>query len=341
MKIAYIIYPECVVSNRSNGIRKQALLWKELLDSEGHLVDLVQEWGDYDWADYDWIHLFGSSGSWAYAMSKRLKKYNTNLVFSPIIDPMTSMSFINYKLSDYILPFLSAGRLKNSHFNHFADCLNFKRIAVRTDFEGEFIHKNYFVKKERLYNVPLSSDVRITQNEVTKLMTKKENFCFHISSIAQKRKNVLRLIKAAKKFNFKLIIAGNPGTKEESKFLYDEIGNARNIDILGFINEEKKKDLYSRAKVFCLPSLQEGVGIVALDAGLYGCEIAITSIPGPKEYYADMAIQVNPNSVDSIGEAICNLMNGNAGFQPQLSQYLRDNFSKEAVLAKLLNLYKS
>lgn len=46
----------------------------------------------------------------------------------------------------------------------------------------------------------------------------------------------------------------------------------------------------------------EGVGIVAVDAAIYGCEIVITNIGGPKEYYDNMAYTVNPYNIDDIGK---------------------------------------
>ena len=47
----------------------------------------------------------------------------------------------------------------------------------------------------------------------------------------------------------------------------------------GKISEDLIK-LYARSKVLCLPSLFEGVGLVALEAACYGAKIAITQIGG-------------------------------------------------------------
>ena len=64
--------------------------------------------------------------------------------------------------------------------------------------------------------------------------------------------------------------------------LKQEIGDYSDIKILGFISEEKKMELYSKAKVFALPSICEGVGIVAVDAAYCGCDIVITNDGCPK-----------------------------------------------------------
>lgn len=56
MKVAYILYPEVIISNKSNGIRSQAEAWAKILENKGVHVDLVNNWENYDWSHYDAIH---------------------------------------------------------------------------------------------------------------------------------------------------------------------------------------------------------------------------------------------------------------------------------------------
>lgn len=63
-----------------------------------------------------------------------------------------------------------------------------------------------------------------------------------------KEKNVISLIKAAKKYDFKLVLAGNMGTEKEFEVLKKAIGNNANIEVLGYISEEKKIELYKKLK---------------------------------------------------------------------------------------------
>lgn len=56
MKVAYVIYPDALVSGRSNGVRSQALVWKDILESKGICVDLINCWEHYNWRDYDVVH---------------------------------------------------------------------------------------------------------------------------------------------------------------------------------------------------------------------------------------------------------------------------------------------
>ena len=88
------------------------------------------------------------------------------------------------------------------------------------------------------------------------------------------------------------------------------------------MSDDQLEDLYRRAKVFCLPSIGEGVGLVALEAASFGCDIVVTRIGGPKEYYDDMAYVVNPYKVDEIGLAVLNALQA-IDRQPKLMSYIR------------------
>ena len=102
-------------------------------------------------------------------------------------------------------------------------------------------------------------------------------------------------------------------------------------------NKTGLKNLYKRARVFALPSLQEGVGMVALEAAAYGCEIVLTNYGAPKEYYDGRAVLVDPMNIDEIGEAIMTAMDKDYA-QPELMCYMNENYSEEAC-CKLLDKY--
>ena len=211
------------------------------------------------------------------------------------------------------------------------------RVLTRSGIETDYLNKMFGVPKERMTLIPLSYSNYCMPYE----KYKKEDFCLHISSIYQPRKNVIRLIEAAKKFNFELVLAGNKGSDEQFEPIKEAIGSSKNIKVLGFISEEKKIELYKRAKVFALPSTSEGVGIVAVDAAFYGCEIVITDIPGPKEYYDGKCIEVNPLDVDAIGNAILSFMKGDKKYQPRLSVDISQKYSCSSIMDKLQELYEN
>ena len=338
MKIAYIIYPEVIISNKSNGIRSQAISWANSLNKYYNTeVVFVNNWDDYNWTEFDIIHLFGGGGTWVEIITSRLSKINNNIVFSPIIDPIPTKN-INIERFKVLLPQITHNILKTQEGIIANQFKYIKKILVRSQYEANYINQVYGVPQNKMDYVPLSFT---PQYELETEKVTKEHFCFHISSLYQERKNVLRLVKAAKKYNFELYLAGNKGTEEQFQKLQKEIATSSNIHVLGYISEKEKISLYKKAKVFALPSLQEGVGIVAVDAALMGCEIVISNIGGPKEYYNKKACIVNPYNIDDIGKNIVSLMNNEVNFQPDLSKHIKDNYSPKRISELLLKTYQT
>jgi glycosyltransferase involved in cell wall biosynthesis len=48
----------------------------------------------------------------------------------------------------------------------------------------------------------------------------------------------------------------------------------------GFVNEEKKAEILSRAAVFATPSMHEGWGITVIEANRHGCPAVAYDVPG-------------------------------------------------------------
>ena len=167
-------------------------------------------------------------------------------------------------------------------------------------------------------------------------MPEKENFCLHFSRLRAENKNVKRLIEAAIKYNFQLKLGGILNGKDEEIWLHDLIDGHDNIEYIGLVSDEEMKDWYRRAKVFALPSLVEGVGMVALEAAGYGCEIVLTNIGAPKEYYEGRAELVNPHSVDSIGEGVVRCLNGQKNSQPELMRFIDQKYSIIAITKQIV-----
>ena len=334
MKIAYIITPHAVV-DKSNGIKSQAITWGIALQRKGHQVDYIDIWKYYDLSSYDAIHFFGN-GSWVNTIRTYLSKKNPKCVYSPIYDPNPFLESKGQLLQKSLSKF-THGKWNCALYNVCREYQGYKRILVRTEHEREMIKHLFDVPEKIIEKVPLSYSFNLNYEQN---LPEKEDCVFHMSLFTQPRKNVIRLVKAAQKYGFKLKIAGNPGTEDAYKEFMKVVNNSPNIEVLGFISEEDKIDLYKRARVFALPSISEGVGIVAVDAALYGADIVVTDIGGPKEYYNGMAEIVNPYSIDEIGQACIRLLNGKT-YQPELRTYVNNNYSLDVIANKLLQVYNS
>lgn len=326
MKIAYIKVSPTIMA--TDGIKIQAQTWGKELIRRGHIVDFINMWDNVDWKSYDIIHLFDYS-EWMEDFIFWMKDVNPNIVISPIIDSIYSKSLFK------IVSMWGSRKFRlRSRYYSLRQCRDYiKMFFVRSEYERLFITQSYGVEENRTKIVPLS--YRMGSEAID---FKKENFCLHVSLLADKRKNVERLIEASKKYGFNLKLAGKLRNEQEKKWLDDLISNAPQIEYLGFVTDMELKDLYRKAKVFALPSIYEGVGMVALEAAVMGDDIVITNQGGPKEYYADLAEIVNPASVDDIGKAILNLMNGKT-HQPRLKTHIVQQYSLATTCDILENTY--
>ncbi len=326
MRIAFVSLSLCL--SKGNGVVSQALTWKKGLEELGHEVHLCNPW-DYDGLkDYDVIQVFGFSENTA-DLILSLSRINPNIAIAPIFDP--DYSIFKAKLR------ARYGSFRFRLFNRYSALRDIrgliKRVLVRSEFEKRYMIEAFGFAEEQCKIVMLPSGIKPQIPD-----TPKEPFCFHLSLLTDERKNVKRLIDASVKYNFKLVLAGGVQNEERARLLKSWLEGKDNITYLGYISEETKIEMYKRAKVFALPSTNEGVGIVALEAAAYGCDVVITSLGGPKEYYGEYATVVNPYNVDEIGLAVREFLEGKT-CQPRLAQHLYENYSLEQISKRLEIVY--
>lgn len=329
MKIAFIVSESFSVSPY-NGILMQAKTWASALEKKGHAVVRVNPWEKQEWEEYDIIHIIGVCG-YIDTLAEQLSKRNKNIVFSPIID--TIQRVFQYKLASYWGS--KHFRLTSPNYTIRQSTKYIKHFLVRSRYEYAYVNKAYSVSPQQISIIPLSYRLPVCNG-----FPQKENFCLHISKITDGRKNVMRLIQAAIKYQFNLVLAGSISSERDFEQMRKIIEINNNISYIGRVDDDTLIQLYKKAKVFALPSINEGVGMVALDAALYGCEIVITKLGGPSEYYNGMAFKVNPYSIAEIGQAIKKAMY-QSNFQPNLQKYIRKEYELSFCMDKLVSIYET
>ena len=331
MKIGFILsYPRIVYTD---GVVSQAYTWKRGLENRGNEVVLINMWEKNDWKDYDLILLFGFN-EYMKDVIKWLYPINKHIVLAPILDPNYSL----VSLKCYTHWGNEKLRLGNPYYALRSCKDKIGLFLVRSEFEKHYLSKGFGIPIEKCKVVPLSYGIEPVRN--CKI---REDFCLHISLLCDERKNVKRLIEASHKFQFKLVLCGILRNDNEKQILESWIQDKPNVKYMGYVSTETMLDLYSRAKVFALPSIYEGVGIVALDAAVMGCNIVITKLGGPKEYYHGKATEVDPYSIDEIGSAIKTYLNEGKNNQPELQEMINERYSLSSiskVLEDVLNNYK-
>lgn len=325
MKIAIINVNEALTPN--GGVRMQGVMWHDGLVAAGHQCDLIDFWKVYDWKSYDAVVVLGYGG-FLRNLSVGLRPLCKKMVLAPIIDPKWGIGIYKF-FTKYWGNHRHMGLTSRFH-DLYLSAKYYDLFLTRSDFESKYITTCLDASPEKIRIVPLQ-----VRTPMLNELPPKENFVLHVSRLASWNKNVPRLIKAAIKYNFNLKLAGFLNGEEEKTWLEDQISGHSNIEYLGEVSDKTLIDYYDKAKVFALPSLLEGVGMVALEAAARGCEIVLTNDGAPKEYYNGLAYLVDPKSVDEIGQACVEaLKHGNK--QPQLLQYVKGNYTPEACTQKLI-----
>ncbi|MBW0434141.1 glycosyltransferase family 4 protein [Leptospira yasudae] len=102
---------------------------------------------------------------------------------------------------------------------------------------------------------------------------------------------------------FSLEFAGRFDTDEERVLFEQRIENIPNVEYHGLIDDQKKKELFDTAHIFCLPTMFfEGQPISILEAYAAGCVVITTGQSGILDIFADKinGYQIEENSTDSI-----------------------------------------
>ena len=329
MKIAFMIPEISATNGAGDGIRNQAWTWAAGLRDIGVTVDMISPWEVYDFRTYDLVHFFSYYPAMDKYSAHLKQKFGMKLAISPIIDSNrapTLTRLASYFNCPRLHMFSPMGSLRES-----IPILD--AVFVRSEYEGNYVRKAFGAPKNKIYKVMLS-----TRLPATGVATKRDDFCLLVSYMPSLRKNVFGLVNAAIKYKFRLVLAGGMTTRPQYEKLKETIKGHENITLLGWVPDEQLLSLYQKARVFALPSFMEGVGLVALEAAANGCDVVLTNRGAPKEYYNGMVRLVDPTSIDDIGRAIVEFLEGKT-FQPQLGRYISETHSARASAKDLYESY--
>ena len=81
-----------------------------------------------------------------------------------------------------------------------------------------------------------------------------------------------------------------------------------NVSFLGYLENEALKEIYSSAKIFCMPSFYESFAIPALEGYACGCNLVLSQQGAPKSIFGDRAEYFDPNNFVGLERAIQNML---------------------------------
>lgn len=331
-----LVVVPCQVFMFTGGLRIQVERTVQELQKIDCIVDYWDGLTDIKAKKYDVIHIFSMNAP-TYFQAIALKRYGVPIVFSSVMwrtGPRKVIKGIT-KLLEKAPFFLLSDTLACKKLAEMADL-----ILPNTAQEMKWLTDVCDVHPEKCVVVPNGADDKFksVDTSAVNLTMYPDSYILSISIIS-KRKNMLKLINAAKNINMPLIHIG--GVLEES--YYNEIMKMK-YKKCHFLGHKDNSDplmgaLIRRARVFALVSEYETPGIAALEAGLQGANCVVTEVGGAAEYFAEHARYVNPSSGSDINRKIADAWNEPLGGKA-LVKHLNENFSWEVVAKKTMAAYK-
>lgn len=143
-----------------------------------------------------------------------------------------------------------------------------------------------------------------------------------------------------------LVLVGrmNPDTAA-NKAHFNRLGY-RNIHFTGFIPDEQRDWLMTKAVAYVFPSLMEGFGLPPLEAMAYGTPVVSSNASCMPEILGDAALYFNPTDIDDMAQAIAKVLDSpqlretmiEKGYQQQ-QKYSWENMARQthAIYIKALD----
>ncbi len=327
MRVGFLLPTPFAVGTRGSGIVEQARRQAEALEKLGHTVVRLNPWEWQDERELDVLHFYLGGPSMAGVTEHRNLSKPGLLVFAPIID--SNQSFAAYRLA------AALGGL-TGRFSTVPGLLRQQArasdvVVCRSNHEAQRLTRGLGVPPDRIAIVlngcPPSANAAIAASAAAAARARLRlpgEFVLNVSAFTQHSKNVLKLIEATQQQRYSLVIAG---TSKPGPVMAEIERHARTSDrlrVLEFVDEPTKAALFSLCRVFCLPSIHEGTGLAALEAGAAGAKVVITRNGGTPDYFLDHAEYVDPESVPSIRSGIERAWNApkDDGLRRHIAQHL-------------------
>ncbi len=144
--------------------------------------------------------------------------------------------------------------------------------------------------------------------------------------------------------NYHLVIAGPDGGMLSKLFqITESAGISSYVHFLGYVSGEDKSAAYHYAKLLVVPSRQEAMSIVALEAGICGTPVLLTDQCGFGEIrMVDSRLEV-PATVAGLERGLCDLLSDQTVLKnvaPIWKCFVIRNYAWSAIVHKYLDLYR-
>ncbi len=227
-----------------------------------------------------------------------------------------------------------------------------KIIAVSTATKKEII-KTLGIPAEKIVVIYEGASSRLLPSENSAEILRQRNITkpyLLFTGVWRQYKNLPKLaesfdiLRQEYKIDGQLVLAGKiDAFYPEIKQAVFSAKNSADIRALGFVSDEDLAALYKEAKIFVLPSLIEGFGLIGIEAQSAGIPVAASDIPVLREILGNGAVYFDPGSADDMAMKIFEIWKDSAVAE-SLAQKGRINakrFDWKNSARDTLELYKT
>jgi glycosyltransferase involved in cell wall biosynthesis len=288
------------------------------------------------------LHVFNASIA-TYSFAKNLISYGAQYVVNPIFySNHPAWKIRMYRAFEKPVRTIFKRSFSDYYYTNFI-CENAKKVLPNTKAEGELLSKAMRINSNNIQVIHNGVEERFLDADST-LFVKKyglKDFVLNVGHIGAFRKNSYKLIKAVQKLDVPTVIIADVLENTEAQKCMEEINKSNNIKLVRWIKHDDPllASAYAACKTFVLPSRYETPGIVAMEAALAGANVVNTPYGGTKEYFADYADYLNPNSIDSIANTIEKSLNKNKN--DSLKNFIKKNFLWSVIAKQTLEMYEA
>lgn len=292
-----------------------------------------------------------------YGFPKRLKKLGINKPFIHTIHGVLADEYEQAKKNGY-QSFRS--RIANQFMLHLArleeeTAKNATLIVTISRYSLEKIQKHYGIDPSKVRIVPNGVDVEKFKPMENPTAVKQqfglgnEPCVLFVGSLIP-RKGLPFLVEAAKKIvkeqaGTKFLIVGDGSLRKQLDDSLDSANLSGNFKFLGNLKEETLSAVYNCADVFVLPSIQEGQGIVLLEAQASGKPVVAFDVGGVNEAVqnGETGLLVKRGSTIELADALLKLL-GDRALREKMGAngrgFVTENFTWDICAQKMLKVYR-
>ncbi|MBN1122470.1 MAG: glycosyltransferase family 4 protein [Anaerolineae bacterium] len=224
-----------------------------------------------------------------------------------------------------------------------------KRVLSMSYHTAERIRELVPEAAGRVETVPVPVDTTIYRPDPdTRRESPYGEYLLLAARINDPRKNVGMLIRAfaiihERHPQIKLVLAGE-APDEPLRSLVNSLGIGRSVVFAGMVSREELLKLYQGATLFVLPSTQEGLGIVVLEALACGTPVIATRCGGPEGFVIDGEtgkLVDDPHDAEAFAEAVLNVLPSAGQMRERCAAFAEAVYSYPVVEARLRQAFET